>query len=123
MDKNDDLEKMLHESMQWKEGEQPEPNPEIQQRIRARIQNPKQIMPRQEGLLSRILILLNLEIKLYQAVLSLGVFAVLMICFPAGSPVPKPGESVVLADSLKPNACSSAKENKFLIRNFVVKVN
>ncbi len=123
MDNKEELNRLLRQSMQLKESEVPEPDESIRVALRAKVIARQQIQPRSLWLLYRLRDLMNVEIKLYQAGLALGVFVFMMVWLPSASSVQKSGEAELVADTIHPVYSSSAKQNKFLIRNYIVKVN
>jgi hypothetical protein len=123
MDKKDKIDQLLRQSMQLNADELPEPNPDVQRILREKILARQAKQHWTSGVMQRLWSLLNTEVKLYQAGLSLGVLALLFLWLPVGSPVPKTAEKALLADSIRPVNSSSVRQNKFLVQNFVVRAN
>ena len=123
MNKKDKLNRFLHQSMQLREDELPKSDEALRSMLRAKVKARQQNTFWPKRFMEKIWRLLNIEIRLYQAGISLAAVAILMVWVPAITPVQKSVDSVLLADSTRTIYSSSVKQNKFLIQNFAVKVN
>jgi hypothetical protein len=123
MDKKDKVEQFLRQSMQLNADELPEPDAELQKRLRDKVAARKLKSHWIWALLQRLWSMLNVEVKLYQAGLSLGMLVFLFLWLPQQGSVQNTNGSDLLADSIHSKYSSSAKQNKFLIQHFVVKTN
>jgi hypothetical protein len=123
MDKKDKVDQFLRQSMQLNADELPEPDAELQKRLRDKVAARKLKSHWIWALLQRLWSMLNVEVKLYQAGLSLGLLVFLFLWLPQQGSVQNTNGSDLLADSIHSKYSSSAKQNKFLIQHFVVKTN
>jgi hypothetical protein len=116
MEPINEMDDLLKHSMQFDANEIPEPDPEMQKRLRKKVEARKR-----SRFTTGILNFLNMDIKLYHAGLAMAIVALLLVVLRHPAEAPKQyNQGVILADT---SIGTSLKDDTFLVKNFSARIN